>query len=81
MTQFPTIVTIFSSLDKTFRDSFGATTFTVPIASDFLYYITKHQVKQLLTHANVVVTLNNRVNLPTTFTKEQLDDVRRFHYA
>jgi len=60
MTQFPTIVTTFSSLDNTFRISFGATTFSVPMASDSLYYITKDQVKQLLTHVNIV-TLNNRV--------------------
>ena len=79
MTQFPTIVTTFSSLDNTFRISFGATTFSVPMASDSLYYITKDQVKQLLTHVNIV-TLNNRVNLTTSFTKEQLaraDEVRR----
>ena len=83
MTQFPTIVTTFSSLDNTFRISFGATTFSVPMASDSLYYITKDQVKQLLPHVNIV-TLNNRVNLTTSFTKEQLaraDEVRRIHYA
>ena len=53
------------------------------MASDSLYYITKDQVKQLLTHVNIV-TLNNRVNLTTSFTKEQLaraDEVRRIHYA
>jgi len=80
MTQFPTVVTTFSSLDYTFRISFGATTVSVPMASDSLYYITKDQVKQLLTHVNII-TLNNRV---TSFTKEQLaraDEVRRLHDA
>ena len=47
------------------------------------YYITKDQVKQSLTHVNIV-TLNDRVNLTTSFTKEQLArayEVRRHHYA
>ena len=79
MTQFSTIVTTFRSLGNTFRISYGATTFTVPMASDSICCITKDHVKLLLTHVNVV-TLNNTVKLTTTFTKEHLaraDEVRR----
>ena len=78
----PTIVTAFSRLDNTFRLSFGATTITVPMASDSLYYVTKDHVKQLLTQ--MLYTLNNRVNLTTSFTKEQFvraDEVRHPHHA
>ena len=79
MTQSSTIITTSSSFDNTFRISFGDTTFTVPMASDSLYYITKNQVKQLLTQ--VIFLL---FNFSTTFTRDQLarpDRVRRLHCA
>ena len=83
MTQFPSIVTTFSSIDNTFRIKFGSTTFTVPMASDSLYYLSKSHVKLLLTHVNRL-TYEPRANVSTAFTREQLsraDEVRRLHYA
>jgi len=83
LTTFPTISTTFNSVDNTFRISFGSTTFTVSMASDSLYYISKNHVKKLLTHVNMI-TQNIRANVSTAFTKEQLtraNEVRRLHYA
>jgi hypothetical protein len=83
LTTFPTISTTFNSVDNSFRISFGSITFTVPMAADSLYYISKDHVKQLLTHVNMT-TQNIRANVSTAFTKEQLtraNEVRRLHYA
>jgi len=52
MTQFPSIVTTFSNMDNAFRIKFWSKTFTVPMASDSLYYLSKSHVKLLLTHVN-----------------------------
>ena len=83
LSQFPSIVTTFSSVDNTFRVTFGATTFTIPMASDLLYYINKDQVKLLLTHVNNV-TQHVTACTTTAFSKEQLSrahEVRKLHYA
>jgi len=69
MTEFPTISTTFSSVDNTFRISFGPTTFTIPMAYDLQYYISKTHVKQLLTYVNDdMITLNVIANVFTAFT-------------
>jgi hypothetical protein len=71
LSQFPSIVTTFSSVDNTFRVTFGATTFTIPMASDLLYYISKDQVKLLSTHVTNV-TQHVTACTTTAFSKEQL---------
>jgi hypothetical protein len=83
MTQFPSIVTTFSSVYNTFRVKFGSITFTVPMSSDSHYYLSKSHVKLLLTHVNSL-TDKPRANVSTAFTKEQLsraDEVKRLHSA
>ena len=83
LSQFPSIITTFSSVDNTFRVTLGTTTFVIPMASDLLYYLNKDQVKLILTHVN---TVTQRVTACTTtaFSKEQLSrahEVRKLHYA
>ena len=83
LSQFPSIITTFSSVDNTFRVTLGSTTFVIPTVSDLLYYLNKDQVKLILTHVN---TVTQRVTACTTtaFSKEQLSrahEVRKLHYA
>jgi hypothetical protein len=84
LSQFPSIATTYSSVDNSFRISFGNTTFTIGMTSDQLYFLTKDQVKQLLTHVNNVTNSTKSVNLCTAYSKEQIaraQEVRRLHYA
>jgi hypothetical protein len=83
LSQFPTILTTFSSVSNSFRISFGVHIFDVPMTSDSLYYISKEQVKLILTHVNNVTT-NVKANVSKAYSKEQLTrahEVRRLHYA
>jgi hypothetical protein len=72
LSQFPSIATTYSSVDNSFRISFGNTTFTIGMTSDQLYFLTKDQVKQLLTHVNNVTNSTKSVNLCTAYSKEQI---------
>ena len=83
LTQFPTILTTFSSVSNSFRISFGVHIFDVPMTSDSLYYISKEQVKLILTHVNSVSN-NVKADVSKAYSKEQLTrahEVRRLHYA
>ena len=55
--------------------AFGNTTFHISMAKDSLYYLTKEQVQQILTHVN-----NVSQHVKVDITKEQLfraNEVRR----
>jgi hypothetical protein len=83
LSQFPTILTTFSSVSNSFRISFGVHIFDVPMTSDSLYSICKEQVKSILTHVNTV-TNNVKADVSKAYSKEQITrahEVRRLHYA
>ena len=53
------------------------------MAKDYLYYLSKEQVQQILTHVNNV-SQHVKVDITKDFSKEQLsraNEVRRLHYA
>ena len=53
------------------------------MTSDSLYYVSKEQVKTILTHVNSV-TSNIQVDVSKAYSKEQLtiaNEIRRLHYA
>jgi hypothetical protein len=69
------IMTTFNSIDNTYRIAFGNTIFNVEMAKDSLYYLSKEQVQQILTHVNHV-TQHVKVDVTKVFTKEQLSSQR-----
>jgi len=53
------------------------------MTKDSLYYLSKEQVQQILTHANNIFQ-HVKVDITKVFSKEQLsreNEVRRLHYA
>jgi hypothetical protein len=77
------IITTFNSVDNSYTIAFGATKFRINMANDRLYYLSKDQIKQILTHVNNVTNLV-KVDKGTVFTKEQLtraNEVRSLHYS
>jgi len=80
LSQFPSIITTFSSVDDTFRVTLGSTTFVIPTVSDLLF-LNKIQVKLILTQVNTV-TQHVTACTTTEFSEEQLShEVRKLHYA
>ena len=67
--EFPTILTTFISVNNSFRILFGVHIFDVPMNSDSLYYISKEQVKTILTYVNSV-TNNVKADVSKAYSKE-----------
>ena len=50
------IMTTFNSIDNIYRIAFGNTIFNIEMSKDSLYYLSKEQVQQILTHVNHLTT-------------------------
>ena len=71
LAQNKSIMTTFNSIDNIYRIAFGNTTFHISMAKDSLYYLSKEQVQQILTHVNNV-SQHVKVDITKVFSKEQL---------
>ena len=83
LAQNNSIMTTFNSIDNIYRITFGNTTFHILMAKDSLYYLSKEQVQQILTHLNDI-SQHVKVDMTKAFSKEQLsraNEVRRLHSA